>query len=438
MDVDVLSQHLGGDQYHPFVGAVEALGVGLGVLADNHAFRDLAIAVNDRLGDPAFATDVDLRQYDRIADLGEGIDPNLGEQQGTAHAAAGDDATAGDHGIDRHAAPVVVVEYELGGGILLLIGPDGPYLVIEIELRVDADEFHIGLPKGIHRAHVAPVGLLAGGRIPERVGDNLAVVDNGGNDVLAEITAGAFLVGIPDELLVQELGVEYVNAHGSKGGVGAARHRLRVGRFFVEFDDAMVFVHRHDAEFPGLIQGHFQATDGHVGPSLHVGGDHGPVVHLIDVIACQDYYVLGMLEADEIQVLVQGVGGAGIPGFGGALGSREELHELAEFTAQEPPALVHVANQGVGFVLRQDTNAADAGIDAIGKGEINDAEFSTEGNGRFRPPQRQVLKTRAAATCQDQGQGVAGNLADEPGRAYASFGNGFVFCSHGRVPILGF
>ena len=42
-----------------------------------------------------------------------------------------------------------------------------------------------------------------------------------------------------------------------------------------------------------------------------------------------------------------------------------------------------MAQQAVGFVLGHDTDPTDAGVDAVGEHEIDDAEFAAEMNGRF-------------------------------------------------------
>jgi hypothetical protein len=94
------------------------------------------------------------------------------------HRGAGDDAAAGDHGVHGHAATLVVVEDELGRRQLLLIGPDGPVVVVEAQRRRDADQLQVGLPEGIDGADVAPVGLLAALRIAERIGDDAVAPDD--------------------------------------------------------------------------------------------------------------------------------------------------------------------------------------------------------------------------------------------------------------------
>jgi len=65
-------------------------------------------------------------------------------------------------------------------------------------------------------------------------------------------------------------------------------------------------------------------------------------------------------------------------------------------------------NQGVCLVLGQHTDFADAGIDAIGQREVDDAEFTPEEHSRLCTPPRQFMQARTAPSCQDQGQGIPG------------------------------
>jgi hypothetical protein len=47
---------------------------------------------------------------------------------------------------------------ELGRRRDLAIGPDRPVAVVEVEIRDDAGQVDIGLPIGVDRADIAPVG----------------------------------------------------------------------------------------------------------------------------------------------------------------------------------------------------------------------------------------------------------------------------------------
>jgi hypothetical protein len=111
---------------------------------------------------------------------------------------------------------------------------------------------------------------------------------------------------------------------------------------------------------------------------------HAAVVHLVDVVAGEDDHVLGLLAADRVDVLVDRVGGAHIPVGAGALHGRQQLEELAQFlrhNARPPFADVPVQRQRL--VLGQDEDLAQAGVDAVGERDVDDAVVPAKGHGRF-------------------------------------------------------
>ncbi len=57
---------------------------------------------------------------------------------------------------------------------------------------------------------------------------------------------------------------------------------------------------------------------------------------------------------------------------------RDDLDELAELAAQVVPAALHVLDEGMRLVLSEQADLADAGIDAVGQHEVDDAELAAE------------------------------------------------------------
>ncbi len=111
---------------------------------------------------------------------------------------------------------------------------------------------------------------------------------------------------------------------------------------------------------------------------------HEGVVHLVDVVAGEDEDVLGLLGADGVDVLVDGVGGALVPGLGDALHGREDFNKLAEFVGDDgAPALADVAVEGERLVLGEDVDVAEVGVDAVGESDVDDAVLAGEGYGRL-------------------------------------------------------
>jgi hypothetical protein len=235
-----------------------------------------------------------------------------------------------------------------------------------------------------------------------------------GNDVLAEIVFRMGIVGIPHQLLEQEGGVEHVDAHGTQRHVGVAGHGRGLVRLLGEVDHAPFVIGVHDAEGAGLFHRHLDAGHGHVGLVAHVVGDHLAVVHLVDVVAGQHQHVLRLVDPQDVQVLVDGVGGALVPGFlRDPLLGRQQIHEFVEFAAQETPAALDVLDQRMGLVLGDDADAADARIHAIGQGKVDDAEFPAEGHARLGAPVGQLFQAAAPAAGENQRHGIFGQQADE-------------------------
>ena len=91
------------------------------------------------------------------------------------------------------AAPAVDVMHELRRRRDLAIGPDRPAAIVEVEIGNDVGQVDVGVPIGVDRADVAPVGLgllaRAHAGLREMVRHRFAVLDEVGNDVLAEIVA---------------------------------------------------------------------------------------------------------------------------------------------------------------------------------------------------------------------------------------------------------
>ena len=126
---------------------------------------------------------------------------------------------------------------------MFLIGPDRPLIVIQIQFRCDADQSQVRRPEGIHRSHIAPITLLAGLYITERIGIYPVFVDHRGYDVLTKVMLGVRCIGILDELLIKKLGIEDIDAHRGQRHLRVIGQRLRVCGFFGEFIDTSMVIH---------------------------------------------------------------------------------------------------------------------------------------------------------------------------------------------------
>jgi len=106
-------------------------------------------------------------------------------------------------------------------------------------------------------------------------------------------------------------------------------------------------------------------------------------VHAVELVTREDQEVRGGLVREVNEVLPHGIRGALVPviRFQGLLGG-EDLHEaLAECI--ETVGVVDVPVQRGGIELGKDIDLAQAGMDAVGDGDVDQPELPAEGHGRL-------------------------------------------------------
>ena len=198
------------------------------------------------------------------------------------------------------------------------------------------------------------------------------------------------------QALLQDVHVEDIDAHGGQVAL------VPILGFFEELDDPLLLVHLHDAEAAGLLDGHGHDADGEVRALGQVVVDHRAVIHLVDVVTRKNHYRVGPVFADEVQVLVDGIGRAGIPvlPFARLVGLQEP--HAAPRTVQIPRlADADVIVEAVGTVLRQHTDRINATVDAVAQGEIDDTEFARKGHRGLGAFFGQYGEPCALTACQD-------------------------------------
>jgi len=126
---------------------------------------------------------------------------------------------------------------------------------------------------------------------------------------------------------------------------------------------------------------------------------HAPVVHLVNVIAGEDEHVLGLLGTDGINVLIDRVRRAHIPVIADPLHRGENFNELSYLAADDIPTFTDVPVERKSFVLGKDEDAAQFGVNAIGKRDIDDAVDAAEGDGRFGAIASERIESLAGASC---------------------------------------
>ena len=145
--------------------------------------------------------------------------------------------------------------------------------------------------------------------------------------------------------------------------------------------------------------------DGDFGALLHVVFDHAGDVHAVDVIAAEDGHHVRIGLLHQVDVLINGVGRALIPGFilGAHLRGHRD-HELILQQAAELPALAEVLQQRLAAELRQHIDGIDPRVDEIAQHEVDDPVLAAKGDGRFGPFVGKRSQPRSLAAGEDDAQ----------------------------------
>ena len=272
--------------------------------------------------------------------------------------------------------------------------------LIEIEGGDGIGQGQVGLEIGLQRSHVFPVTLV-------HVRLNAQLGDGAGNDVAAEVHRGRYR-----QLALHGLSFEDVDAH--RGEVARPqsrdlRHQRRqaiLRRLLLELHDATGGVHLQDAEAGGLLGVHGNHPHRAVGLVVAVGGQHGAVIHLVELIARQDQNVARLVAPHVAQALADGVGCPLEPMIAvlGLLGGQDGYERLREDVELVGPADVLV--QALRVELRQHEDAADVGVDAVRDGDVDQAVLAGDGDRRLRPLVRQGKQPGSPTPTQDDRQQV--------------------------------
>ncbi len=160
-----------------------------------------------------------------------------------------------------------------------LIGRINLLLALEVEGRLILQKIHIGLPEALNRAHIFPITFKGIGI------QACFVLQHLRNDVLAEVMAARFILGIFFQILLEEVLIEYIDTHGGQVALGFSR-------FFLEFFDTARLVRIHDAEAGGFFPRHFDNTDRCLSLVHLMGFQHPGIIHRVDVVTRQNEYIL--------------------------------------------------------------------------------------------------------------------------------------------------
>src|SRR5450756_908559 len=106
-------------------------------------------------------------------------------------------------------------------------------------------------------------------------------------------------------------------------------------------------------------------------------------VHAVDVIGAEDRYYVGAVMVYQPQVLIDGVSGALEPVRAAAHLGWNNSNKVIRNDVRNRPCTAYVLDQGLGFVLDQQIDRVDFGINQIAEHKIDDAVTPAERNCRL-------------------------------------------------------
>ena len=185
------------------------------------------------------------------------------------------------------------------------------------------------------------------------------------------------------------------------------QQRVLLGLFH-EARDAVVVVNLHDAAGLGLVAPDRHRGDGDVRAGFAVLLDHLLKIHPIQLVAAQDEQVVEIVVHKVDEIFPHRVRRAFIPRcVVERLLRREDFHEAGGELVELVGAR-NVAVQRGGIELRQNVNAPEAGVDAVGNRDVHDAVFAGERHGGLGAVLRQRKQARALAAAHDDAENLAG------------------------------
>ena len=254
---------------------------------------------------------------------------------------------------------------------------DGPPGNVKIEPTFRQRHFQIDFIKRTDGTDIRPIAVV-------HIAHHAAIGQGIGDDVFAKIMA----FGI--ERVKQQIGAKDINAHGGQIGfirVGDAFQACQRRRFglFGEGLDLPVVAALEDTQSRGHIGRNRLHRHGDVGPGFHMIVYKCTIVHVVKVIAGQNQDIFRARGLNLHQLLAHRIGCALVPpGAAGGLFGSQNLHPTIGELVPRVGAL-DVAVQRDRVVLGQDGDPIDAGMQAIADGNIDQAIFPCQRNGRFGP-----------------------------------------------------
>src|SRR5207244_3644291 len=128
----------------------------------------------------------------RILHFAITVDPDAGGKHAVQDPAPGHEAARADYRIHGQAhAPAFLRKHELRRRLLRRLGPDGPALVVKIELRHHVHQILFGSVLAVQSSYIAPIARLLGIDVVEIVSDHAVALEVLGKDIFPKIMSGS-------------------------------------------------------------------------------------------------------------------------------------------------------------------------------------------------------------------------------------------------------
>ncbi len=134
--------------------------------------------------------------------------------------------------------------------------------------------------------------------------------------------------------------------------------------------------------------------------------DHLADVHPVNVIGPEHRDQVEPPALDEVDVLVDRVGGSPVPALAGPFLGRNRENEVIGKNGAEAPSLLQVFGQGLRFELRQDVEGVNPGIDEIAENKVDQPVFTPERNGGLGPFLGQGIEAAAFPPGQNHSKNI--------------------------------
>ena len=137
------------------------------------------------------------------------------------------------------------------------------------------------------------------------------------NNILAKIMAGMRVFDVARQFGIKILGVENIDAHAAHGHIGSSRDSRWIRRLLDEVRDQTAPVDRHDPKATRFLARHLNTRNSALGTAFDVVNQHQCIIHLVDVVARKNHDEIRRrpVSLENVDVLVNGIGSAPIPGF---------------------------------------------------------------------------------------------------------------------------